>query len=63
MERVNLFDVEVGRDEGDPAGYNTDYVRLAPKLGASKIGGTVYDLPRGPVGLPRTTTSTATRSG
>ena len=47
MERVNLFDVEVGRDEGDPAGYDTGYVRLAPKLGASKIGGTVYELPQG----------------
>ena len=47
MERVNLFDVEVGRDDDDPPGFDTGYVRLAPKLGASKIGGTVYELPQG----------------
>ena len=47
MERVNLFEVEVGRDDDDPPGYDTGYVRLAPKLGASKLGGTVYELPQG----------------
>ena len=47
MERVNLFDVEVGRDDDDPPGYDTGYVRLAPKLGSARLGGTVYELPQG----------------
>jgi uncharacterized cupin superfamily protein len=47
VERVNLFEVKVGRDDDDPPGYETAYVRLAPKLGATKIGGSVYELPQG----------------
>jgi uncharacterized cupin superfamily protein len=47
VERVNLFEVEVGRDDDDPPGYDTGYVRLAEKLGATRLGGTVYELPTG----------------
>jgi len=47
VESVNLFEVEVGRDDDDPPGYDTGYVRLAEKLGATKLGGTVYELPTG----------------
>ena len=44
---VNLFDVEVGRDEGDPPGYDTGYVRVGPLIGASALGLSVYELPSG----------------
>jgi uncharacterized cupin superfamily protein len=47
VEPVNLFGIDVGRDEGDPPGYETGYARLAPKLGATRLGGTVYELPTG----------------
>jgi uncharacterized cupin superfamily protein len=47
MEVVNLFEVEVGHDEGDPPGYDTGYARLAPQLGAVGMGGSVYELPQG----------------
>jgi uncharacterized cupin superfamily protein len=47
VDGVNLFEVEVGRDDGDPPGYDTGYVRLAEKLGATKLGGTVYEFPTG----------------
>jgi uncharacterized cupin superfamily protein len=47
VEVVNLFEVEVARDDDDPAGYDTGYVRLAEKLGSTKLGGTVYELPTG----------------
>ena len=47
MEVVNLFEVEVARDDDDPARYDTGYVRLAEKLGSTKLGGTVYELPTG----------------
>ena len=44
---VNLFDVEVGRDEGDPPGYDTGYARVGPLIGASALGLSVYELPSG----------------
>jgi uncharacterized cupin superfamily protein len=47
VESVNLFEIPVRRDEDDPPGYDTGYVRLAEKLGAKKLGGTVYELPTG----------------
>ncbi len=47
MRRLNLNDVEVGFDEGDPAGYHTAYRRLGPELGGTLLGGTVYELPPG----------------
>jgi uncharacterized cupin superfamily protein len=47
VQRVNLFTVEAGYDEGDPEGYNTGNKRLGPELGASMLGGTVYELPPG----------------
>ena len=47
MERVNLFTIEAGFDEGDPEGYHTGYKRLGPALGASMLGGTIYELPPG----------------
>ena len=46
MERANLFTVEITHDEDDPDGYNAGYARLTPKLGASQIGGSVYELAR-----------------
>lgn len=44
---VNIFEVAVERDEGDPVGYDTGYVRVGPLLGAVKLGLTVYELPPG----------------
>ena len=44
---VNLFELEVARDEGDPPGYDTGYVRVGPLVGASALGLSVYELPPG----------------
>jgi uncharacterized cupin superfamily protein len=44
---VNLFDVEVKRDEGDPVGYDTGYVRVGALIGAELLGLSVYELPPG----------------
>lgn len=44
---VNLFELEVARDEGDPPGYDTGYVRVGPLVGATKLGLSVYELPPG----------------
>jgi uncharacterized cupin superfamily protein len=42
---VNLFDVELQRDEDDPPGYGTDYRRLAPELGGALLAFNVFELP------------------
>lgn len=46
-EPVNLFELETGRDDGDPTGYETAYARVAPLLGARDLGATVYALNEG----------------
>jgi uncharacterized cupin superfamily protein len=49
VERINLFTVEteIGPEESDPPGYLCSAVRLGPKLGAVRLGMSVYDLPPG----------------
>jgi uncharacterized cupin superfamily protein len=46
-EVVNLFEVEIERDEDDPAGYGAGYKRVGPLIGASALGTSVYELPPG----------------
>jgi uncharacterized cupin superfamily protein len=41
---VNVYEVEAARDEDDPPGYETPYVRLGPLIGAADLGASVYDL-------------------
>jgi uncharacterized cupin superfamily protein len=47
VQRINLFALEPKHDADDPEGYQTAYVRLGPQLGASMIGGTVYEIGSG----------------
>lgn len=47
MSEVNLFDVEVQKDDDDAPGYELSYTRIGPMLGASKLGLSVYELPPG----------------
>jgi uncharacterized cupin superfamily protein len=47
MKRVNLHRPELIHDEGDPEGYETGYDRLGPKIGASQLGATIYEMPPG----------------
>jgi uncharacterized cupin superfamily protein len=44
---VNLFDVELTRDEDDPEGYRCGAARLGPALGAQQSGLSVYEAPPG----------------
>lgn len=44
---VNLFEVELRRDEDDPPGYRTDAVRVGPLLGAEQLGLSVYGIAPG----------------
>ena len=49
METFNLFSdvTDLGPDGTEPPGYLCRTARLGPKLGASRLGMSVYDLPPG----------------
>jgi uncharacterized cupin superfamily protein len=47
MKPVNVFTVETTTDPDDPPGYRAGAVKLAPRIGAAQIGGSIYDLPPG----------------
>src|SRR3954454_12341012 len=49
MQTFNLFsgETDTGPDGTEPPGYLCRAARLAPKLGASLLGMSVYDLPPG----------------
>lgn len=52
VEKLNLNEVSLERDEDDPAGYSAGYLRLGKLLGASMLGGTVYELEPGNANCP-----------
>ena len=49
MEVFNLFhgELETPADLNDPDGYACRGVRVGPKIGASRVGMSVYELPKG----------------
>lgn len=47
MKRLNLYSAETELDPEDPAGYRAGSVRVEPLVGASDMGGRLYDLPPG----------------
>ena len=47
MSEVNLFEVEVTKDAGDPDGYHASCARIAPLVGGRLLGLSVYELPSG----------------
>jgi uncharacterized cupin superfamily protein len=44
---VNLFEVELTKDDDDAPGYGTAYKRVGPEVGAQQLGLSVYELPPG----------------
>ena len=47
MKPVNVFNVRTELDPEDPPGYRASAVKIGPRIGASGIGGSVYDLAHG----------------
>lgn len=47
MKRVNLFTQPVEYDEPDPEGFKAGMSRFGPSIGASMLGGSIYELPPG----------------
>jgi len=52
MKRVNIFRAELEHDEGDPEGYSSGYVKLAPAIDGGTMAGTLYELPPGNSNCP-----------
>jgi uncharacterized cupin superfamily protein len=52
LRRVNLNTVETEYDESDPDGYRAGMGRFGRQLGATMLGGTVYELPPGQSNCP-----------
>lgn len=47
MKRFNLHSGKTELDPEDPEGYRAGMARFGPAIGASTMGGSVYDLPPG----------------
>jgi len=47
MQRVNVFTVSTLLDPEDPQGYVAPRAKLGPAIGASMIGGSIYELQPG----------------
>jgi uncharacterized cupin superfamily protein len=47
VDVFNLYAPEPKYDPSDPEGYRAGSDRFGPKIGATQIGGTVYELPPG----------------
>jgi uncharacterized cupin superfamily protein len=47
MERVNIHDPQLGFDDSDPDGYRAGMDRFGSRIGARRLGGSVYELPPG----------------
>jgi uncharacterized cupin superfamily protein len=47
MHKFNVFDAEMTFDPSDPEPYRAGSHRFGPKIGASRLGATVYELPPG----------------
>ncbi len=54
MDVFNLFNgaTETPADPNDPPGYACSAVRVGPKIGAAKVGMSVYELPAGQAVCP-----------
>ena len=47
MRKINVFDAPAEYDSSDPEGYRAGGHRFGPKIGAARMGATVYELPPG----------------
>jgi uncharacterized cupin superfamily protein len=47
MDRVNILEPRLGYDDTDPEGYRAGMDRFGARIGARRIGASVYELPAG----------------
>jgi uncharacterized cupin superfamily protein len=46
-ERPNIFKTALEPDDSDPVGYRIQAVKLGPRVGATRLGASIYELPPG----------------
>ena len=51
-DRINLMSAELQYDSDDPEGYVAAYRRFGESIGASRLGGTIYELGPGQSNCP-----------
>ena len=54
IETFNLLDDDTTGGEDEPTGFRAPSARIGPRLGAARLGMTVYDLPPGEAVCPIT---------
>ena len=47
VKKINLDELEIAYDDGDPDGYRVGFNRFGPEIGATAMGATVYELQEG----------------
>jgi uncharacterized cupin superfamily protein len=47
VKRFNLFAADFAYDQSDPEGYRSGMDRFGAQIGASRLGGSVYEIPPG----------------
>ena len=47
VDRPNLFEPALDFDDSDPEGYRAGMDRMGPRIGAERLGASVYELPPG----------------
>ncbi|MCW2964878.1 MAG: Cupin 2 conserved barrel domain protein, partial [Actinomycetia bacterium] len=47
MSELNLFDVDVQKDDDDAPGYHVSFARIGPLIDSRLLGLSVYELPPG----------------
>ena len=52
MRAFNLHRAEFAYDASDPDGYQAGMARFGPQIGATMLGGSIYDLPPGQSNCP-----------
>jgi len=52
VRRVNVFTAQLQHDDDDPPGYEADYLRIGPLIGAERLGATIYALGPGQSNCP-----------
>jgi uncharacterized cupin superfamily protein len=52
VRRVNIYSADVKFDGDEPDGYRIGYNRFGSDIGATMLGGTIYELPEGQSGFP-----------
>jgi uncharacterized cupin superfamily protein len=52
MDTFNIFEPELQEDDDQPEGWRWKYVRVGDRIGAKRMGASIYELPPGQKSFP-----------